>query len=147
MALGNSNDLVIRRRLPVPRNELYAAWTDPRTMGLWMCPGNIASADVTMDLRVGGSLLIVMRDEEKSYEHRGTFKIVDPPERLAFTWIAQATEMQETLVTVEFIELSDSESELVLTHENFPRADLRDRHQGGWGQIGSRLEQYLRLRQ
>jgi len=139
-----SHRLVVRKRFSVPREELFSAWTDAETMALWMCPGDIVSAEVRMDLRVGGSLLIVMRDSAGTYEHHGRFTIIDPPSKLAFTWIAAATDMQETLVTVEFFALSETESELVLTHDRFPRPDVRDRYRGGWDSILHRLAVSLR---
>jgi uncharacterized protein YndB with AHSA1/START domain len=140
---GDIGKLVIRRRILATREELFDAWTDPESMRVWMCPGDIISADVTLDLRVGGSFLITMRTPTAAYEHRGEFTIIDRPSKLAFTWIARATDLRPTLVTVEFFEISETESELVLTHENFPRKEVRDQYQGGWGQIIDRLEQYL----
>src|SRR5262245_51239710 len=115
-ARDDDNTLIIRRRIRATREELFAQWTDPESMRLWMCPGNIVSSEVHMDLRVGGSLLIIMRDLDKSYEHQGEFTVIDPPAKLAFTWIATATELRPTLVTVEFFVINESETELVLTH-------------------------------
>lgn len=139
----DANKVVIRRRIAATREELFDAWTDPEGMRAWMCPGNIVSVDVRMDLRVGGSLLIIMRDPDRAYEHRGEFTIIDRPAKLAFTWIADATDLRPTLVTVEFFVVSESESDLVLTHEKFPRKEVTDRYRGGWGQIVGRLEEYL----
>jgi hypothetical protein len=51
--------------------------------------------------------------------------------------------LRPTLVTVELFEIDEIETELVLTHENFPRKEVRDRYQDGWGQIISRLEQHV----
>jgi uncharacterized protein YndB with AHSA1/START domain len=138
--------LVIRRRMKATREELFAEWTDAEGMANWMCPGDIMSVQVTVDLRVGGSLLIVMRDSRKTYEHRGQFTVIDPPAKLAFTWIADATDLQPTLLTVEFLIVSQTESELVLTHEKFPRREVRDRYKGGWGQIIARLDEYLQAK-
>jgi uncharacterized protein YndB with AHSA1/START domain len=135
--------LIVRRRIQATREELFAEWTDTESIGMWLCPGDIIATDVHMDLRVGGALLIVMRDANKSYEHRGEFTIIDPPAKLAFTWIAEATDFLETLVTVEFLPVSEIETEIVLTHENFPRSEVRDRYQGGWGQIVQRFDEYL----
>lgn len=143
---ADARRVVIRRRIVATREELFDAWTDAEGMRSWMCPGNIVSVDVRMDLRVGGSLLIVMRDPDKTYEHRGEFTIVDRPAKLAFTWIAAATDMQPTLVTIEIFAYSASESDLVLTHENFPKKETGDLYRGGWDQIVGRLEQFLQTK-
>jgi uncharacterized protein YndB with AHSA1/START domain len=92
------NKVVIRRRIAATPEELFDAWTDADGMRDWMCPGNIQSVEVRMEPRVGGALLIIMNDGVKTYEHRGEFSIVDRPLKLAFTWIAAATDMQQTPV-------------------------------------------------
>jgi uncharacterized protein YndB with AHSA1/START domain len=135
--------VVIRRRIAATPEELFDAWTNADGMRDWMCPGNIRSVEVRMEPRMGGSLLVIMRDPDKTYEHKGQFTIVDRPSRLAFTWIADATDMQPTLVTVEFVRVTDLETDLILTHERFPRQEVSDQYRGGWSQIAARLDAYL----
>ena len=140
------NKVVIRRRIAATPEELFDAWTDADGMRDWMCPGNIQSVEVRMEPRVGGALLVIMNDGSKTYEHRGEFSIVDRPVKLAFTWIAAATDMQLTLVTTEFGRAAEIETDLVLTHERFPRKEASDQYRGGWGQIVTRLDAYLQSR-
>ena len=140
------NKVVIRRRIAATPEELFDAWTDADGMREWMCPGNIQSVEVRMEPRVGGALLVIMNDGSKTYEHRGEFSIVDRPVKLAFTWIAAATDMQPTLVTIEFGRAAEFETDLVLTHERFPRKEASDQYRGGWGQIVTRLDAYLQSR-
>lgn len=134
--------LIVRRRFRATPEELFAEWTDAASMGDWMCPGDVVATEVQLDLRVGGALRIVMRDARRSFEHRGVFTLIDRPNKLAFTWIADATDQQRTLVTVEFIPVSSRETELVLTHTDFPRKSSRDQYQSGWSGILDRLEQH-----
>lgn len=140
----NNPTAVIRRRIAATREELFDTWTDPEGMRIWMCPGDIVSSEVSLDLRVGGTLVIKMQGPKHVYEHRGRFKVIDRPSKLAFTWEAAATEYRETLVTIELIEISPSETEMVLTHERFPSLHRRDQYEQGWGRIVSRLEDFLR---
>jgi uncharacterized protein YndB with AHSA1/START domain len=135
--------VVIRRRFAATREELFDAWTNPDGMRAWMCPGNIRSVEVRMDLRVGGALLIVMRDADQTYEHRGEFQIIDRPVKLAFTWTAAATAWAFTLVTIEFLAVSESETDLVLTHERFPGKEVTGQYRGGWTQIVNKLDEHL----
>jgi uncharacterized protein YndB with AHSA1/START domain len=141
---ADSGKVVVRRRIAATREELFAEWTDPESMRVWMCPGDVVSAEVRLDPRVGGSFHIIMRSPTQVFEHRGEFTVVDRPSKLAFTWIAVATDLLPTLVTVEFFEASENETELVLTHECFPRKEVRDRYEGGWSQIVTRLEEHLK---
>ena len=138
--------LIVRKRIAATREEVFDAWTDPAGMRIWMCPGPITSADVDIDLRVGGTFRILMRHGNTAYEHRGTFTAIDRPNLLAFTWIADATDMRETLVTVEFVAGSGGDTELVLTHERWPRAEGRDQYRGGWTDITEKLAVFIQLR-
>lgn len=142
---GDTGTLVIRRRIPATREELFDAWTDPDGMRQWMCPGDIIASDVEMDLRVGGAFLITMRTPTAAFEHRGEFTIIDRPSKLAFTWMAKATDWRPTVVTVEFLKIGEAETEMVLKHENFPAKESRDQYEGGWGQIFDRLQHRLRI--
>jgi uncharacterized protein YndB with AHSA1/START domain len=144
MTEDNRDDrLVVRRLIAASREELFDAWTDPKGMAEWMCPGNIASAEVELDPRPGGALRVVMRSPTEQFDHRGEFKIVERPAKLVFTWISRGTGWLESLVTIELRAVNDSETELVLTHENLPGKEVRDRHQGGWSQIVALLEGHL----
>ena len=147
MTLGpDDHSLVIRRRIAATPEELFDAWTDADGMRDWMCPGNIRSVEIRMEPRVGGSLLVIMHDADMTYEHKGQFTIVERPSKLAFTWIAASTDMQPTLVTVEFLSIGETESELILTHVRFPRKEPADQYRGGWSQIVARLDTYLQTR-
>ncbi len=125
--------LVVRRRIAAPPLEVFEAWTDAAGMSSWMCPGDAVEALASLDVRVGGSFRIVMKSPMREYEHSGTYRVVDPPRKLVFTWISEATGGTETLVTVEFLE-GGRGTEVVLTQEELPEAALES-HRGGWGRI------------
>ena len=141
---AEGSQVVIRKRIPATREELFDAWIDPAGMREWMCPGNIEWADVQIEPRVGGSLVIIMRGPTDTFEHRGEFTIVERPSKLAFTWMAKATGWRLTLVTIEFLLVGPNETEMVLTHHDLPSSSVRDRYRGGWSQITDRLRQYLK---
>ena len=136
--------VVVRRRIRATREELFDAWTDAEGMREWMCPGDVESAEVRMEPRVGGKIEIIMRTAREAFEHRGEFRVVERPGRLVFTWSARATAWRETLVTVELVEVSAVETELVLTHEGIEREDVREQYGGGWSGIVGKLEEYLK---
>jgi len=143
MSEETGNKAIVRRRMRATREELFDAWTDPEGMREWMCPGDVVSADVRLEPRVGGALHITMRSPSAIYEHTGEFRVVERPSKLAFTWTADNMDGQVTLVTVEFLEVSPTETDLILTHERIPKTDVRDRYQSGWTKIVNALEQYL----
>jgi len=131
----------IRRKMPAPREVVYEAWIDPQGIREWMCPGDVTSAEAVLDVRVGGSYLIVMKGKERDHVHTGIYQVVEPNAKLVFTWTQEGSEAT-TLVTVEFLAHGD-ESELVLTHERFTKRDVAQRYENGWGTIAGKLSAYL----
>ncbi len=135
--------LEIRRVLSATREEVFAAWTNPKSMESWMCPGpNVATKIVEMDLRIGGALHITMTGTQSTSRHIGTFREITPPSRLAFTWRSTVTNGHDTLVTVELHERANG-TELVLTHSEFPDRLSRTKHQDGWANILEALADWL----
>ena len=134
--------VVVRRRMPAPQQVVYESWIDPEGIRQWMCPGDIVSAEATLDVRVGGAFRIMMRSKDKVHEHVGTYQVVDPPAKLVFTWSGLENPNEITLVTVEFIAHGE-ESELVITHEGFTKGDAAQRYEMGWGTIAGKFAEYL----
>jgi uncharacterized protein YndB with AHSA1/START domain len=135
--------LVVRRVIPASREEVFAAWIDPESIRHWMCPGDTVTAEAQLDPRVGGAYRIVMKSPTRAYDHAGEYLVVDPPSKLAFTWISNGTDNRPTVVTVELFARGE-ECEVVLTHERLPNADAVQRHKGGWSQIVERLAEHFR---
>jgi uncharacterized protein YndB with AHSA1/START domain len=135
--------LVVRSVLEATCAEVFAAWTDPASMRHWMCQGKVVRSDVEVDLRVGGKFRVFMRGPDGDCDHTGEYLVIDPPHKLVFTWISVNTLDQATRVTVDLAPKGDG-CELRLTHEDFPQADLVERHAGGWSSIVDRLGDHLR---
>src|SRR4051794_2960908 len=115
--------LVVRRVIPAPRERVFAAWLDPARLSKWMRPGGVTGATVEVDPKVGGKFRIVMIEGPKHFEHTGEYLVIEPPERLEFTWISDATDHRPTVVTIEFLE-REAETELVLTHRRLPASQV-----------------------
>lgn len=134
----SADTLVVRRLLPAPREQVFAAWLDPESLAEWMCPGDITSARVEIDPRVGGKLRIVMLRGEKGVEHWGEYLAIEPPARLSFTWISEFTDRLPSVVTIELLERG-ARTELVLTHRRLPGRNVAS-HRKGWTDIVQKLE-------
>lgn len=126
-------DVVVRRILPLPRAQVFAAWLDPVSQAQWMLPGDVTSATIECDPRVGGTFRIVMEHGRPNGEHWGEYLTIDPPSLLSFTWISVNTNFLPTIVTIEFHE-HDSGTELILTHRGLPPEKLAP-HEKGWSDI------------
>jgi uncharacterized protein YndB with AHSA1/START domain len=138
--------LQVRRTFAAPRDRVFRAWTDVKQFALWFHP----SADYTtiisqLDLRVGGAYSIEMHHKDGNvHKLQGTYKEVKAPEKLVFTWRWQRETLSpETLVTVELRDLGGS-TEVCLTHQNFPSAEDREKHNHGWQGCLEQLAVFLK---
>lgn len=104
--------------------------------------GNMLSAEPVLDVRVGGAFRITMRAKDRTHEHTGTYQIVDPPRKLAFTWFGLENPSEITLVTVEFLARGE-ESELIITHQDFIKPDVAQRYEMGWVLLSANLAPIL----
>jgi len=97
-ASANEATVTITRVFRAARDLVWKAWTDPEMMAQWFGPRGFTIPECTLDVRVGGSLRIVMRGPDgNDYPMKGTFLEVTPPERLKFTNIAVDNEANHLL--------------------------------------------------
>ena len=133
--------LVVRRFIPAPRERVFAAWLDPASLAQWMRPVGTTDATAEVDARVGGKFRIMMAQGGEKFEHTGEYLIIEPPERLSFTWISKATDLKPTVVTIDFLE-RDAGTELVLTHRRLATKVIEG-HRQGWTDIMRLLDEAL----
>jgi uncharacterized protein YndB with AHSA1/START domain len=140
--------LFVARTFAAPREEVFRAWTDPEALKEWWAAGPGFTTPVAeVDLRVGGRYRLGMKapDQELPYVVGGTYREIERPARLVYTWAWEGSNAPETLVTVEFRDRG-SLTEVVLTHEHFADATDRDRHAAGWNGCLDRLAQVIDAR-
>ncbi|PWT73408.1 MAG: hypothetical protein C5B60_08205 [Chloroflexi bacterium] len=121
--------LVLRRTFAADRPRVFRAWIEPEALQRWLKPNGLNLRVQSLDARVDGSFHF---DLENGTSIIGTYLDLVPPEKLVFTWINQAQPEQGTVVTVDFREQGSS-TEVVLTHRNLRRPELRVRVERGWG--------------
>lgn len=142
---GSSIALRVTRSLTHPREEVFAAWTDPVRVSRWFAPSDDFTVVVDrLEPRVDGTFRIEMRHAGgEVHVAQGRYLEVTPPARLKFTWQWENQPAGgETLVTIE-LSSKGQETELVLTHERFPDERTREKHQQGWIGCLDRLEAAL----
>lgn len=139
--------LQLKRLLPARRERVFRAWTDPQEMAQWFSPTDEHQVQMLeQEAREGGRYRLEIRAPDGTlHVIVGTYRVVQPPEKLVFTWFFEkgGAGDKETLVTVELQERGES-TELVLTHERFEDREVRDKHQEGWKGCLDRLERQAR---
>jgi uncharacterized protein YndB with AHSA1/START domain len=123
--------VTVRREIAAPADVLFDAWLDAESLGTWMKPGTSRETRAETDPRVGGAFRIVMLDDESSMLHTGTYREIDRPRRLVFTWSSAATHHRDSIVTVTFEPVQ--ESTVVEIHQvGLPDDEARAGHHDGW---------------
>ncbi len=124
--------VTVRREIAASAEELFDAWLDADSLGVWLRPGGIRETRAETDPREGGTFRIVMVADESSIVHSGTYREIDRPRRLVFTWSSPATRFRDSVVTVTF-QPSSSGSTVVEIHQvGLPDEEAQASHTAGW---------------
>ena len=79
-------DLLLTRVINAPREKVYQAWTDPALLKQWFAPLPYTTPVAELDVRPGGSSLIVMRGPDGvDMPNPGVYLEVVPNERIVAT--------------------------------------------------------------
>src|SRR5262245_28729493 len=113
--------LEMTRSLSALPSVVYAAFSEPSELAKWWGPEGFTVGSLDFDPRVGRSYRIEMQPPEGDpFYLTGEFREVDPPARLAFTFVYQDPDPDdvETLVELTFTDLGQSK-ELVFNLDRF----------------------------
>lgn len=128
-------NLEVSRVIAAPREKLFDAWLDPEKLTRFMTPAqNMHVSTARSDARVGGRFLVMMVADGKDLPHEGTYKVIDRPNRLAFTWESPHSRAEESTVTIDFLEVPGG-TNVRLRQVRFVSEASRDGHVGGWTAI------------
>ena len=138
-----STALSLSRIIRAPREEVFAAWTEPEALKRWWGPGPVTCPEAQVDLREGGAYRLANLEADGSITWiSGRFERVRAPEELVYTWSVSIVPGGPSLVRVLFLPHPEG-TELVLTHERFAVEAVRDMHLQGWGACIDKLEKML----
>jgi uncharacterized protein YndB with AHSA1/START domain len=133
------------RALPVAPPRVFAAFSDPDELAKWWGPDGFGVGSVDFEPRVGGTYRIEMQPPEGDpFYLGGEFREVDPPGRLAFTFVYEDPDLDdvETLVELSFRDRGES-TEVVFTQGRFKTEARRELHRDGWTDSFDRLTQVV----
>jgi uncharacterized protein YndB with AHSA1/START domain len=137
--------LEMKRVLPAAPSVVFAAFSDRDKLAQWWGPEGFTVPSLEFDPDVGASYRIEMQPPDGEPFHlTGEFRDVDPPVRLAFTFVYEDPDPDDvdTLVELSFRDLGES-TEVVFTQGPFKTAARRDLHRDGWTDSFDKLEQFI----
>jgi uncharacterized protein YndB with AHSA1/START domain len=137
--------LAMVRVLPAAPARIFAAFTDPGQLARWFGPEGFSVGSLDLDPRVNGTYRIEMQPPEGDpFYLGGEFREVDPPGRLAFTFVYEVPDRDdvETLVELSFRDRGES-TEARFTQGPFRTEARRELHRDGWTDSFDRLERLV----
>ncbi len=137
--------LELKRVLPAAPSAVFGAFSAPEELAKWWGPEGFTIPRLEFDARVGGRYRIEMQPPEGDpFYLAGEFREVDPPARLAYTFVYGAPHPDdvENLVELSFRDLGES-TEVVLTQHPFKTEARRELHADGWADSFDKLEQFV----
>ena len=138
-------DLELERVLTAPPAVVFDAFRDPDRLRQWWGPAGFTTPGIEYRPRVGETYRVEMQPPEgESFYLTGEFREVDPPARLAFTFVWEDPDPHdvETLVELSFTDLGGS-TQLALSQGRFKTEARRQLHRDGWSDSFDKLERFL----
>lgn len=135
--------LVLKRVMPCGKRRLFEAWSKPAIMSAWFFADQKPRKPSTVrsSFTVGGKWELTMHLENAEPHMHGEYREINRYSRIVFTWNSHIA--TDSIVELDFRELSPNRTELTLTHAHFPNADSRANHNSGWNLCLDSLERYL----
>jgi uncharacterized protein YndB with AHSA1/START domain len=137
--------LELERKVGADRAVVFQAFVDPDQLARWFGPEGFTVAHVEFSARVGARYRLEMRPPQGGHFHvSGKVLEVDPPRRLAFTFVYEEPNPDdvETQVVVSFLDHGDW-TEIELSQGRFKTKARQALHRDGWSDSLDKLERLI----
>lgn len=142
---SSGTQLHLEKLLVVSPERVFAAFVDAQDFRRWWGPAGFSIPRLQFDPVEGADYRIAMQPPVGDVFHiRGTFRAVEAPRRLTFSFIYEEPDPddQETLVEVTF-EPTDPGTRVTLDQGPFKTAARLELHRDGWTDTLEQLERSL----
>ena len=129
----NLTEVTVARTIAAKPEAVFNLWIDPTAPGgPWY-----GQARLLIDVKVDGLFYFAVEHEGRTWGHYGRFMRIERPSDfeagvVQYTWMSEATQGCESVVTVTFAPLGE-ETEVTLVHSGVPDDAMGRRHAEGWG--------------
>jgi len=137
--------LEMKRVLPAAPSIVFGAFSDPDELAKWWGPEGFTIPSLEFVPRIGANYRIEMQPSEGDpFYLTGEFRTVDPPARLAYTFVYEDPDSDDVdnLVELSFRGLGES-TEVGLTQGPFKTAARRRLHRDGWTDSFEKLNRLI----
>lgn len=147
-ATVEERELVLNRLLDAPREKVYRCWTESELIKQWFAPLPWTTPHAELDVRPGGSSLIVMAGPDGTeFPNRGVYLEVVPNERIvatdAFTKAWEPSGKPFMTIELSFAD-EDGKTRYIARVKHWSLEDKQQHEQmgfhEGWGKCADQLE-------
>jgi uncharacterized protein YndB with AHSA1/START domain len=134
MSAGHT--LRIERTYNASAERVFDAWTSEEVMRRWWHAGNDwQTTEAEVDLRIGGTVRVTMRDPHKDekYGGGGQYLEIERPTRLVFTWLWDGMDVRQ-VIEIDFEE-KDGATTVRFAHRDLWDEEAVRSHERGWGNV------------
>ena len=145
MARSDELTLEMKRVFTAVPSVVFEAFSDSSELAKWWGPQGFTAPSLEFHPRVGETYRVEMQPPEGDpFYLTGEFREVDPPARLAYTFVWEEPDPDdvETLVGLSFRDLGES-TEVALTQGPFKTEARRALHRDGWTDCFDKLERLI----
>lgn len=132
----------VTREFAASAERVFDAWLDPAMISKFIVGPDVRDEELTrifVDPIVDGTFSFAVLRGGQAIDHVGTYREIDRPRRLVFTWGVDAEQGDLSVVTIE-ITPAGAGCSLTLTHHIDPAwAEYAERTQAGWTHITGKL--------
>jgi uncharacterized protein YndB with AHSA1/START domain len=144
--------LELIREFDAPREKIFQAWTDPELLKEWFTPRPWTVSHAEMDVRPGGSSLIVMNGPNgEEFPNRGVYLEVVPNEKLVFTdaYVSAWVPSEKPFMTgsIQLEDLGGGRTRYIARVYHWTAGDMEAHEKmgfhEGWGKAADQLAELL----
>jgi uncharacterized protein YndB with AHSA1/START domain len=134
-------DVEVVRTISAPAEKVFDLWIDPKSPGGPWFGGERVIVNPVVD----GLFYLAANHQGRIWPHYGRFLRLERPRLIEYTWMSEATQGAESIVTLT-MEPRGEETEVTLRHAGVPDDDMGRKHKDGWAWILDMLAQGLAAR-
>ncbi|HTX16509.1 MAG TPA: SRPBCC domain-containing protein [Candidatus Baltobacteraceae bacterium] len=134
-------DVEVVRTISAPAEKVFDLWIDPKSPGGPWFGGERVIVNPVVD----GLFYLAANHQGRIWPHYGRFLRLERPRLIEYTWMSEATQGAESIVTLT-MEPRGEETEVTLHHAGVPDDDMGRKHKDGWAWILDMLAQGLAAR-
>jgi uncharacterized protein YndB with AHSA1/START domain len=131
-------EVKVARTVRASPAKIFDTWLDPKSPGSpWHGP-----AKAIVNPVVDGLFYHSVHFEGHDWAHYGRFIALEPPNRIEHTWVSEATQGLESVVTLSLAAEGD-QTLVTLCHRGIPDDRMGRRHEEGWTYVlGALVERF-----